>query len=134
MADKTILIVDDTPADIAAALRRRLGGKRVRGCTGRWALPLSSSQVRSHVHALMKDADHVYQPGIGDTVEQHVSANGQFSVSGADVVDGAALSAPLSQGPAGIADGKSVARGLVLAPVPSGVLPDLFEVGLGGRG
>jgi hypothetical protein len=78
----------------------------------------------------MKDADHVYQPGIGDTVEQHVRANGQFSVSGADVVDGAAPPARLSQGPAGIADAKSVARGLVLAPVPSGVLPDLFEVGL----
>jgi hypothetical protein len=41
-----------------AAARRRLGGKL--GCAGRWALPLSSSQVRSHVHVLMKDADHFY--------------------------------------------------------------------------
>ena len=33
-------------------------------------------KVRSHVHPLMKDADHVYQSSIGKTVEEDVRANG----------------------------------------------------------
>ena len=100
----------------------------------RLVAPLSFLQVRGHVHALMKDSDHVYQPGIGDTVEQDVRANGHFPVSGTDIFDGAALPAAIRQGLASIADAESVAGGLIRAPVPSGVLPDLSEIGLGGRG
>ena len=74
-------------------------------------------ETRSHVHALMENAHHVDQSGVGDAVEQKMRLHGELSVPRTDVVN---RTAPLTAGRkslAGVSNAKNIAIGAFCPPV-----------------
>src|SRR3954454_15396177 len=62
--------------------------------------------------------------------KQDVGADGQFTITGPNVIRVASLPEPVRQSFAGLADVQNIALGLCDAPIVDGVVPDCAEIAL----
>src|SRR5690349_20325202 len=92
------------------------------------ASPLFVFETPGDIHFLLKNTHHIDIPAVGDPEEQDVRADGQFAVAKPNVIGKAALSSPVRQSFAGLADAQNIALGLCYAPIMNGVVPDCAEI------